>query len=40
MVSEVYSPGKLIITEGMKGDKFYIIEYGIAKVYSHKKGSE
>lgn len=34
---ERYSPGDLIVEEGTLGDKFYIIETGVARIFSQKK---
>lgn len=34
LVIEKVSPGQTIIEEGSVGYKFYIIEYGIARIFS------
>ena len=40
LISEEYQPGEIIVKEGMLGHKFYIIESGLAKVFSNQKGNE
>ncbi|CAD8147244.1 unnamed protein product [Paramecium pentaurelia] len=40
VTAEEYFPGQDIIKEGTSGDRFYIIESGLARVYSKQKGQE
>lgn len=40
LISEDFSPSDILIKEGSIGDRFYIIESGLAKVFCTQKGSE
>ncbi|KRX00899.1 Cyclic nucleotide-binding protein [Pseudocohnilembus persalinus] len=40
IVVEKYFPGDLIVEEGNLGDKFYIIESGVARIFSNKKENQ
>ena len=37
---ECYIPGQVVIKEGTKGSKFYIVQNGIAKIFSDTPGKK
>jgi hypothetical protein len=37
---ETYIPGQVVIKEGTKGSKFYIVQNGIAKIFSNTPGKQ
>lgn len=40
LISEEYLPGQIVVRQGSIGDRFYIIESGLAKIFSETKGQE
>jgi signal-transduction protein with cAMP-binding, CBS, and nucleotidyltransferase domain len=34
LVRELFKAGEMVISEGTVGNKFYMIEYGVAKVFN------